>query len=135
MQLEIIGDYMAFSHEVYTHKGVVARTRPSLLSSIISLVVREGYSRIFIYQSNLFMEYLRLQSWSLLPLFVLFAFINCNLYDPHLFPETGPFVEGWYTRLIDNSSAHSFGLLFAILEEFFQKAPRKMKLQIQSIRR
>ena len=35
-----------------------------------------------------------------------------NQYDPHLFPEEGPFVEGWYARIIDLNSTHSFGVLF-----------------------
>ena len=40
------------------------------------------------------------------------AWVNGNLYDPHLFPAEGPFMEGWYSRIIDLSSNHSFGVLF-----------------------
>lgn len=35
-----------------------------------------------------------------------------NQYDPHLFPKYGPFIEGWYSRIIDFESNHSFGILF-----------------------
>lgn len=38
--------------------------------------------------------------------------VNGNQYDPHLFPSEGPFMEGWYTRIIDFESNHSFGILF-----------------------
>ena len=37
---------------------------------------------------------------------------NANQYDPHLFPADGPFMEGWYARIIDFESNHSFGILF-----------------------
>lgn len=40
------------------------------------------------------------------------ALVNCNQYDPHLFPSEGPFMEGWYSRIIDFESNHSFGILF-----------------------
>ena len=40
------------------------------------------------------------------------ALVNGNLYDPHLFPAEGPFMEGWYSRIIDFNSNHSFGILF-----------------------
>lgn len=39
-------------------------------------------------------------------------FSGANQYDPHLFPTQGPFVEGWYSRIIDFESNHSFGILF-----------------------
>ena len=35
-----------------------------------------------------------------------------NQYDPHVFPADGPFMEGWYARIIDFESNHSFGILF-----------------------
>ncbi|KAL4224032.1 hypothetical protein ACF0H5_017489 [Mactra antiquata] len=35
-----------------------------------------------------------------------------SLYDPHLFPQKGPFFEGWYMRIIDYDSNQSYGLLF-----------------------
>ncbi|XP_078000925.1 uncharacterized protein LOC144453489 [Glandiceps talaboti] len=35
-----------------------------------------------------------------------------SLYDPHVVPNNDIFVEGWYTRLIDPETKHSFGLLF-----------------------
>lgn len=38
--------------------------------------------------------------------------IKGNQYDPHLFPSEGPFMEGWYSRIIDFESNHSFGILF-----------------------
>ena len=38
--------------------------------------------------------------------------VKGNQYDPHLFPSEGPFVEGWYSRIIDFESNHSFGILF-----------------------
>lgn len=38
--------------------------------------------------------------------------IYASLYDPHLFPEQGPFFEGWYMRVTDFDSRDSFGLLF-----------------------
>ncbi|KAJ7386481.1 hypothetical protein OS493_008614 [Desmophyllum pertusum] len=38
--------------------------------------------------------------------------VNGNQYDPHLFPAVGPFMEGWYARMIDFESNHSFGILF-----------------------
>ena len=33
-------------------------------------------------------------------------------YDPHVYPASGPFFEGWYTRITDISSGQSFGVLF-----------------------
>lgn len=38
--------------------------------------------------------------------------VKANQYDPHLFPSEGPFIEGWYSRIIDFESNHSFGILF-----------------------
>lgn len=38
--------------------------------------------------------------------------VKGNQYDPHLFPSEGPFMEGWYSRIIDFESNHSFGILF-----------------------
>ncbi|XP_072163474.1 uncharacterized protein [Diadema setosum] len=35
-----------------------------------------------------------------------------NQYDPHVYPEKGPFIEGWYMRLIDADNARSLGVLF-----------------------
>ncbi|XP_076453412.1 uncharacterized protein LOC143288636 isoform X2 [Babylonia areolata] len=35
-----------------------------------------------------------------------------NQYDPHLFPATGPFCEGWYMRLVDSTQRVSIGFLF-----------------------
>ena len=37
---------------------------------------------------------------------------HASQYDPHLYPPTGPFFEGWYTRLTDTDSDRSFGVLF-----------------------
>lgn len=57
--------------------------------------------------------------YSSLVLYVLFTslasqvtWVNGNQYDPHLFPAVGPFMEGWYARMIDFESNHSFGILF-----------------------
>ena len=43
-------------------------------------------------------------------LFLLLKPCLSNQYDPHVFPEQGPFVEGWYARIMDSN--HSFGVLF-----------------------
>ncbi|XP_070576713.1 uncharacterized protein [Ptychodera flava] len=49
-------------------------------------------------------------------IFLLIAFIQSiaygSLYDPHVFPTHGPFMEGWYCRLIDGHIKQSFGVLF-----------------------
>ena len=45
-------------------------------------------------------------------LFFQVPFVDASQYDPHLFPAEGPFVEGWYSRIIDFESNHSFGILF-----------------------
>lgn len=37
---------------------------------------------------------------------------HSNRYDPHVFPEKGPFFEGWYMRTVDTSQSHSFAVLF-----------------------
>ena len=37
---------------------------------------------------------------------------NCNQYDPHVYPESGPFFEGWYARMTDLENQRSFGVLF-----------------------
>ena len=47
-----------------------------------------------------------------LVLAVLLWGVASSLNDPHKFPDVGPFVEGWYVRLIDDASRHSFGILF-----------------------
>lgn len=41
-----------------------------------------------------------------------------SLYNPHLFPEDGPFFEGWYMRGSDLNSGDSFGLLFGSVLPF-----------------
>ena len=33
-------------------------------------------------------------------------------YDPHVYPATGPFFEGWYTRISDVKTGQSYGVLF-----------------------
>ena len=33
-------------------------------------------------------------------------------YDPHVYPDIGPFFEGWYTRITDIDTGQSFGVLF-----------------------
>lgn len=38
--------------------------------------------------------------------------VQASQYDPHLYPPTGPFFEGWYTRLTDTDNDRSFGVLF-----------------------
>ena len=46
---------------------------------------------------------------------VLQAFVkaaSANLYDPHVYPNKGPFFEGWYARLTDAENSRSFGVLF-----------------------
>ncbi|XP_068677285.1 uncharacterized protein [Montipora foliosa] len=43
---------------------------------------------------------------------LLFSLAYANQYDPHLFPAKGPFVETWYSRIIDFESNHSFGIHF-----------------------
>ena len=35
-----------------------------------------------------------------------------NQYDPHVFPDRGPFFEGWYARMTDVDNQRSFGVLF-----------------------
>ena len=35
-----------------------------------------------------------------------------SLYDPRLFPEEGPFLEGWYLRIIDFDNGDSARLMF-----------------------
>ena len=46
-------------------------------------------------------------------LFALFvAGVRCSLYDPHLFPTSGPYFEGWYFRFIDFTNRRSFATLF-----------------------
>lgn len=47
---------------------------------------------------------------------------NGNQYDPHIMPETGPFFEGWYLRLIDPSQNRSFGVLFGAVTPASQSA-------------
>ena len=42
----------------------------------------------------------------------LFRFTYANPYNPHVSPTKGPFVEGWYSRILDFESNHSFGILF-----------------------
>jgi len=37
---------------------------------------------------------------------------SANQYDPHLYPRSGPFFEGWYFRFIDFDNKRSFGSLF-----------------------
>ena len=56
--------------------------------------------------------YIKVMAAVLLLLCMCFPCVVCNLYDPHEFPDTGPFVEGWYARIIDDLSSNSFGLLF-----------------------
>lgn len=43
-----------------------------------------------------------------------FLAMSClgNQYDPHLYPARGPFFEGWYVRLIDETKSLSIGFLF-----------------------
>ncbi|KAL3859385.1 hypothetical protein ACJMK2_009608 [Sinanodonta woodiana] len=38
--------------------------------------------------------------------------LNGNHFDPHLFPKTGPFFEGWYMRITDFDRRDSLGILF-----------------------
>lgn len=45
-----------------------------------------------------------------------------NKYDPHVFPAEGPFMEGWYARIIDFESNHSFGILFGQVKRRTQAA-------------
>ncbi|XP_005107479.1 uncharacterized protein LOC101859266 [Aplysia californica] len=35
-----------------------------------------------------------------------------NQMDPHVYPDQGPFFEGWYMRIIDAGNERSFGWLF-----------------------
>ena len=35
-----------------------------------------------------------------------------SLYDPHKFPEKGPFFEGWYVRIQDPTEERAFAVLF-----------------------
>jgi len=41
--------------------------------------------------------------------------VCCSLYDPHAFPQKGPFFEGWYFRFIDFHNNRSFATLFGIV--------------------
>ncbi|KAK7483725.1 hypothetical protein BaRGS_00025046 [Batillaria attramentaria] len=43
---------------------------------------------------------------------LLAASCHGNQFDPHLYPKTGPFFEGWYLRIIDDAQELSLGLLF-----------------------
>ena len=45
-------------------------------------------------------------------LVVFVPFVSCSLYDPHVFPARGPFVEHWYIRLSDHSTGESYAVLF-----------------------
>ena len=38
--------------------------------------------------------------------------VTGSLYDPHLFPDSGPFFEGWYLRITNYDTDDSVGLLF-----------------------
>ena len=38
--------------------------------------------------------------------------VTGSLYNPHLFPESGPFFEGWYLRITNYDTDESVGLLF-----------------------
>lgn len=38
--------------------------------------------------------------------------VVANQFSPHLFPQAGPYFEGWYMRLLDVQSGRSIGLLF-----------------------
>ena len=38
--------------------------------------------------------------------------VSSNLYNPHVFPENGPFFEGWYLRLQDPSKDFKMAVLF-----------------------
>ena len=49
-------------------------------------------------------------TFSVLQTLILTAF--ANLYDPHVYPNRGPFFEGWYARLTDPENSRSFGVLF-----------------------
>lgn len=43
---------------------------------------------------------------------VLCSVVTGSLYNPHLFPQSGPFFEGWYLRITDFNNDDSIGLLF-----------------------
>ncbi|XP_071944147.1 uncharacterized protein [Antedon mediterranea] len=43
---------------------------------------------------------------------VILCLAQGNQNDPHVFPEEGPFVEGWYARLVDEHMQQSYGVLF-----------------------
>jgi len=55
-----------------------------------------------------------LQSLFLATTVLSFLFVPAlgSLYDPHLFPSSGPFFEGWYFRFIDHVNRRSFATLF-----------------------
>ena len=45
-------------------------------------------------------------------MYSLFVCVAGSLYNPHLFPQSGPFFEGWYIRITDFDTEDSVGLLF-----------------------
>ncbi|KAH3883255.1 uncharacterized protein LOC127834112 [Dreissena polymorpha] len=50
-----------------------------------------------------------------------------SLYDPHVFPDTGPFFEGWYLRINDYDNEGSVGLLFGhVLPETSKNTTRSL---------
>jgi len=46
-----------------------------------------------------------------------------NQYDPHLYPNVGPYFEGWYIRMMDHDTGESYAALFGqVLPEDASKA-------------
>ena len=43
---------------------------------------------------------------------VLCVCVTGSLYNPHLFPESGPFFEGWYLRITNYDTDDNVGILF-----------------------
>lgn len=44
--------------------------------------------------------------------FGLLVCVTGSFYNPHPFPDSGPFFEGWYLRITNNDTDDSIGLLF-----------------------
>ncbi|XP_064637307.1 uncharacterized protein LOC135493709 [Lineus longissimus] len=53
-------------------------------------------------------------------LFLAFHLTHGSYYNPHVYPERGPFFEGWYIRITDHTDRQSLAVLFG---KVLKKAP------------
>ncbi|CAL1543631.1 unnamed protein product [Lymnaea stagnalis] len=51
----------------------------------------------------------------------------CNQMDPHVYPNRGPFFEGWYLRIIDPGENLSLGFLFGLVLPIEQHSQQYQK--------